>query len=253
MDNKPTSSPKNESPSSPATATPTPKNFQREGSAPPATAKRGPGRPRKDSAPAGGKSASAAPTPPAVAVTAPVKTAYADPAPMSAPMAVKGLLQAMTPIAGMVTAMATKIELIKAIEIWRFSETELNTIAKPGGAFMEKYAPSLDAFGVEIEFAGAVFQVVFPKVLAIVAAKKIIEAADKKKNPPAENAAAEPAKPTPAPTPIRVVPTATPQPATASPLTSEDFEIEVEPSLPSPFDPQFNHAMPAAAAAVGGL
>ncbi len=237
---KPTSSPKNESPSSPATATPTPKNFQREGSAPPSPAKRPVGRPRKDATPAGGKPASVAPTPAAVQVTAP-KTAYPDPAPMSAPMAVKGLLQAMTPIAGMVTAMATKIELMKAIDIWRFSDRELETIAKPGGAFMEKYAPSLDSFGVEIEFAGACFQVVFPKILAIVAAKKIIEAAEKKETPAA--AAAEPAKP--APTPIRAVP---PKPA-ASPITTEDFEIEVEPSpLPSPFDPALNAGMPAAAA-----
>jgi hypothetical protein len=226
---------KKETPNTPPASLPPAKKFERAESP---AAKRGPGRPPKpnlsrgpaDSQVSAGRTGAAT-----AAASAPAYTAKPDPGPLSAPAAIRGLLNTLTPIAGMVTAMATKIELLKAIQIWQFSESELRQIEKPGGAFLEKYAPYLDDFGIEIEFAGACFSVIFPKMLAIVAAKKLLEASQPR--------AAQPdPKPAPAPTPIRATPPA-PAPQPENRMPAADFEVEVEGQLPSPFAAELNAGM----------
>jgi hypothetical protein len=246
METKPTNP---ASVSNPAKETPTPssngvsstpaKKFAR--AIPPAP-KRGPGRPPKPDSSSRGNtkpfgSVSADGNSATVAAPGHASTAAVE---ISAPAAVRGLLKAVSPLAGMVTAMATKIDLMTAMQIWQFSERELKEIETPGGAFLEKYAPSIDSFGVEIEFAGALFTVMFPKMLAIVAAKKLLEKSAGAARPVAPAAAAPP-RPAPAAAAAPPAPAAVhhdPPPAA----------IDVEP--PNPFAAELNAGM---ARAAGGM
>jgi hypothetical protein len=75
---------------------------------------------------------------------------------------------------------ALKLPLLQAGEIWTFSKDELDRIEGPGGPFLEKYAPFLDAWALELDFAGAIIPIVGAKIFAVIAAKRALEAADKK-------------------------------------------------------------------------
>lgn len=242
MENKPTpansvSQPTKETPHPTNTAASLPPPAKKFARAIPPAPKRGPGRPPKpessrgNTKPFGSVSADGPST-----VAAP---GHASPAvvEISAPAAVRGLLKAITPLAGVATAMATKLDLMYSMQIWTFSEKELREIETPGGAFLEKYAPSIDNFGVEIEFAGAVFSVVFPKILAIVAAKKLLEKSQASR--PAAPAAA--AAPAPRPAPAAAPPA--PAPVHHDPPPEA---IDVEP--PNPFAAELNSGMQARAA-----
>jgi hypothetical protein len=82
-----------------------------------------------------------------------------------------------------ITWAALKVPYFQALTAWQFTDRELAQIEKPGSLILEKYAPYLDAWGVELEFAGVLLPILTGKMFAIIAMKQALDA--KKDSPPA--------------------------------------------------------------------
>lgn len=163
--------PETERPPSPAAVPP--KKFPRAGE----TAKRGPGRPPKVSVQRGGLSSEGSRASEIPAAAPAPYSAKADPGMPGA--SVRGLLQMAAGISAGISWAALKIPYMTALGIWQFSPAELDQIEKPGAPFLEKYAPLLDQWGIEIEFAGVLLPILTTKVFAILAAKRALEEQNK--------------------------------------------------------------------------
>lgn len=148
--------------------------------------KRGPGRPPKISPTRGEASDSAASRVGESSASAPAPSPYTAKAPASPldGMGIRGLMQLLGGSCALMTHFSLKISLIEAGQIWTFSKEELDRIEGPGGPFLEKYAPFLDAWAIELDFAGAMIPIVGAKLFAVIAAKKALEA-KKDSQPPA--------------------------------------------------------------------
>jgi hypothetical protein len=149
-------------------------------------AKRGPGRPPKVSPQRGGASTSvgasrAGESPAAV----PSPASYAPkPTPQELGQAgTRGLMQMTAGICAGITWAALKVPYFQALSAWQFTDRELDQIEKPGSLILEKYAPYLDAWGVELEFAGVLLPILTGKMFAIIAMKQALEA--RQDSPPA--------------------------------------------------------------------
>jgi hypothetical protein len=99
----------------------------------------------------------------------------------------RGIFQMVAGMNGVITYFALKIPVWQAIQLWQFTPDELVKLEGPGNHFFDKYAPLLENYGVEIEFAGALLPILTAKVFAVIAAKQVLEA-NKSPQPAAGNA-----------------------------------------------------------------
>jgi hypothetical protein len=147
--------------------------------------KRGPGRPPKNSALRGSPPATAgAERARETAAAAPAPSTYtAKPASEPGFAGVRGLFQMAAGISAGISWGVLGIDYFTALKTWQFSEAELLQLEKPGAPFLDKYAPLLDDYGIELEFAGALLPILSGKIFAIIALKRKLDA--EKKLPPA--------------------------------------------------------------------
>jgi hypothetical protein len=154
---------------------------------------------------------------------------------------VRGLMQAVAGVNAMITNLSVGLPMEQAFRIWQFTDAELHAIEKPGTPLIEKYAPMLESWGLEIELAGILGPILIAKIFAIITAKRLLDAQAKEAKP-----AAQADKPAASPTPIRAVPPA--QPHTPS---HDSTEAPAPAShLPSAFAPELNREMQAVGASL---
>jgi hypothetical protein len=191
-------------------------------------AKKGPGRPPKIPATRG--EASKAPAASRAAESPAVAPALFPhkPDPLEG-MGIRGLMQLLGGTCALATHFTLKLSLIEAGTIWTFSKEELDRIEGPGGPFLGKYAPFLDAWSVELDFAGALIPIVGAKLFAVLAAKKALEAKNLQPPPGVGPKKVSEIRPAPA--------------ATAAPPTNETADTraasagaDAESPLPSAFE-----------------
>lgn len=202
------------------------------------TEKRGPGRPPKNPTLRGSvptqvgterarESMAAAPAPSAY-------TAKPDPGQDSA--GVRGLFQMAAGISAGISWGVLGIDYFTALSTWQFTDAELARLEKPGGPFFEKYAPMLDGYGIELEFAGVLLPILSAKIFAIIALKRRLDA--EKKLPAAAGSPSRSASVT------EIRPADTREPAAAaSPQPTADATDESRAPADSPGSPPsaFSH------------
>lgn len=196
------------------------------------SAKRGPGRPPKVSPQRGGVPAqsvtSRAVESPAAA-PAPAPFTAVKPAENPGQAGTRGLMQMTAGICAGITWAALKVPYFQALQAWQFTKAELDQIEGPGGQMLEKYAPYLDAWGLEFEFAGVLLPILTGKMFAIIAMKQALDA---KKDSPAASAPKTPV------TPIRpATPPEKRESAAAAPEHTTRASAEATTSADSPEPP----------------